>query len=59
MPEDDLVFVLEHRPVEPELAEQQHGMVLEELDQRLVLAEQPVRLAFAQRASPWRVPPVS
>lgn len=59
MPVDDLVFVLEHRPVELELAEQQHGMVLEELDQRLVLAEQPVRLAFAQRASPWRVPPVS
>lgn len=52
MPVDDLAFVLEHRPVELELAEQQHGMVLEELDQRLVLAEQPVRLAFAQRVSP-------
>lgn len=51
MPVDDLAFVLEHRPVGL-AAEQQHGMVLEELDQQLVLAEQPVRLAFAQTVFP-------
>lgn len=59
--EDDPVFVREQwrTSVELGLVEQLHGMVLVELGQSVVLAVQPVRLAFAQRAFPWKVPPVS
>lgn len=57
---DDPVFVREQQQlVELGMKEQPHDMVLVELDQLRALAVLLVRLVFAQRAFPWRVPPVS